>query len=74
VTGQQAVGGVEVEAFDHAVADPDGTLPSASAAAKAATTSRARATSSGEGEKAALAASIWAGWIRLLPSKPKARP
>ena len=35
---------------------------------------RAWATSSAGGVKMALQASIWPGWIRVLPSKPRSRP
>src|SRR6185312_3258011 len=42
--------------------------------AKASRMRLACAISSGEGAKMRLAASIWDGWIRVLPSKPKARP
>ena len=35
---------------------------------------RAWATSSAGGVKIALQASIWPGWIRVLPSKPRSRP
>ena len=52
----------------------DRALSAFSGSAKAAMMARAISTSPSAGAKTALAAAIWSGWIRVLPSKPRSRP
>src|SRR5262245_23164596 len=49
-------------------------LPAFSGCAKAARILRANASSAAAGAKIALASATWSGWIKVLPSKPSARP
>src|SRR5262249_5526581 len=49
-------------------------LPLASGSANAAMILRAKAISAAGGANTSLAAAIWSGWIKVLPSKPRRRP
>ena len=61
--------------FDRSVEDEvQGIVDSAHQAVEAAMILRAQAISSSVGPKAAFAASICFGWIRVLPSNPSSRP